>query len=108
MQQHRIMLRIPHLYSDGSPEEGDIVEPILEAFCNLIALTYSPYKCPNCKLTSAIRPEASFFSSEVQEWNNEANVWSGREANSCNLSSVCLNVHNNCRARRDVSTFEFI
>jgi hypothetical protein len=68
------MLRILHFDSHGSPEERDVIEAILEAFFDLMALTYSPYKCPSCKLTSASRPEASFFSSVVQERNNEANV----------------------------------
>src|SRR5260221_11506777 len=105
MEKHGVIFGAVDPYPDASPEEGQIVEAVLEDLKDIFILKNSTYKAPSCMLMSDIRPIASRLSPSVIEWNHESGV-AGPKPNARNVSSRCFNVDRNSFASLNVLLLE--
>lgn len=106
-QQHTVVLSIHGFYSITPPEEGDVVETIVEDLRNFTAANKS-YKLPSFDLVVESMPIASSSSSVVKEWNNEGDFFRRGKSDTCNLYSNCLNVNSKEMAGSDMGFVEGI
>src|SRR5215472_9017347 len=108
VHQHRIMFRSLHFNSDCSIEKGNIIQSVLEYLLDTSIVQNFSHKLPSASFVISSWPIASSLCSWVKERYNDCNVCSWSEAQSCNLSSSCLDIASNDSIACDVSFLKLI
>src|SRR6185437_5335136 len=92
--------------SHGSPEEGDVVQSVLEDLGDGSIFKNSSHKRPSRAFSTHIWPKASALCSGVIEWNNECNVSAGSKSNARDPISSRLNVDSKYSGETNVTLIE--
>ena len=107
LEKHRVFAGAEDRDAYASPEEGDVVEAVLEDFMDRLIFEYSLNKSPSIKLVCLAAPITSSLSAGVKERNHKGSVTCWGKADASNLVSRRFNI-NSPRSMVVVSCVECI